>query len=217
MAETELTKKIKLACHTFKPQLNTQMRTIRYADEILCPNGGYVDSIRFEDYVATDESYCLLEHPERGTAGDRVMIDAHTKYNKLKCAAEYPNQLCVNCVWKHTRHILDMLITCYEIKVSVSDFKSNNGHNFFGNHNYYVVASGIYDSVKSLVPDEVGIIVYYEKSGQMRVKKECEFREVDSETKVFLLYNALKKWCDGKQTGRELSVDDIKSLAKILL
>lgn len=81
----------------------------------------------------------------------------------------------------------------------VSDFKSNHGHNFYGNHNYYVVDSHIYDSIKCLVPEEIGIIAYYEKSGQMRVKKECQFKEIDNDTKVFLLYNALKKWCDGKQ------------------
>ena len=195
MAETELTKKIKAACHMFKPQLTTQMRTIRYADEVLCPNGGYVDSIRFEDYVAQDESYCLLEHPERCSDGDRILIESR------KCDLSYPNSVCSNCVWKRIRHTLDMLITCYEVKISVSDFKSNHGHNFYGNHNYYVVDSRIYDSIKCLVPEEIGIIAYYEKSGQMRVKKECKFKEIDNDTKVFLLYNALKKWCDGKQRG----------------
>ena len=106
MAETELTKKIKAACHMFKPQLTTKMRTIRYADEVLCPNGGYVDSIRFEDYVAQDESYCLLEHPERCTDGDRILIESR------KCDLSYPNSVSVifdplrplNIFWKLFRY-----------------------------------------------------------------------------------------------------------------
>lgn len=197
--ETELTKKIKRACHTYKPALNTTLRTIRYADEVLCPNGGYVDSIRFEDYIAENRSYCLLENPEKAQNGTQHIIENIPKHCKLGEEYRYYNPYCYGCVWKHTEHILDMLVTCYEIKISVSDFKSKNGHNFYGNHNYYVVSSDIYNEIKHLVPDDIGIIVYYKDSGTMRTMKKCKFRNISDEDKAFLLYNALKKWCDGTQ------------------
>ena len=59
--ESNLTKAIKLACHGFKPQLKTPLRTIRYADEVVCPNGGIVDVVRFEDYIVKDGDVCLFK------------------------------------------------------------------------------------------------------------------------------------------------------------
>ena len=199
--ETELTKNIKLACHSFKPQLNTQMRTIRYADEVVCPNGGIVDVVRFEDYIMRDESFCQKLNPEKLSEADRDIIEKmNISTGVCKNGEEFSFDIdrCKGCVHKKTNHILDMLVTCYEVKISVSDFKSKHGHNFFGNHNYYVVSSNIYDGIKDLVPDDIGIIVYYANTGNMRIKKQCKFKDINNETKVTLLYNALKKWCDGK-------------------
>ena len=57
MAKTELTKEIKKATHSFRPQMG-RLRTIRYADEVWSPHG-IVDSIRFEDYETEKEEYCI--------------------------------------------------------------------------------------------------------------------------------------------------------------
>jgi hypothetical protein len=88
-----------------------------------------------------------------------------------------------------------MLITCYECKISVSDFKSDNGHNFHGNKNYYVVPHTMVAKIKDLVPDGIGIIAYYEKTGAFRIAKECTIKVVQDDVKIKLLYNALGKWC----------------------
>ena len=50
-----------------------------------------------------------------------------------------------------------------------------------------------------LIPDDIGILVYYEgnKSYGLRKYKSSRWRDVPDKTKVFLLYNAMKKWCDG--------------------
>ena len=37
---------------------------------------------------------------------------------------------------------------CYEIKSSVEDFNSKNGHNFIGEFNYYVMPEDVYEKVK---------------------------------------------------------------------
>ena len=48
---------------------------------------------------------------------------------------------------------------CYEIKSSVEDFHSKNGHNFIGDFNYYVMSEDVYETVKSEIPYYVGVYV----------------------------------------------------------
>lgn len=57
--ETDLTKRMKYLTHSYRPKLNTSLRTIRWADEVWTPTG-IVDSIRFEDYYANEEYLCRL-------------------------------------------------------------------------------------------------------------------------------------------------------------
>ena len=46
---------------------------------------------------------------------------------------------------------------CYEIKSSVEDFHSKNGHNFIGDYNYYVMPSEDYQRVSAEIPFGVGV------------------------------------------------------------
>lgn len=46
---------------------------------------------------------------------------------------------------------------CYEIKSCVDDFKSKNGHNFYGDYNYYVMTLDTYEQLKSYIPRGVGV------------------------------------------------------------
>lgn len=48
---------------------------------------------------------------------------------------------------------------CYEVKSSVEDFHSKNGHNFIGDFNYYVMPREIFEIVQKEIPWEVGIFV----------------------------------------------------------
>lgn len=48
---------------------------------------------------------------------------------------------------------------CYEIKSSVEDFHSKNGHNFIGDLNYYVMPEDVFDAVKDQIPYYVGVLV----------------------------------------------------------
>lgn len=48
---------------------------------------------------------------------------------------------------------------CYEIKSSVADFHSKNGHNFIGDYNYYVMPENVYEKVKDEIPWGIGILV----------------------------------------------------------
>ena len=193
--ETELTKSIKKRLRYFKPQLNTQMRTIRWAEEVSTPTG-YVDVIRFEDYIAQDDSMCSLITP----INRRDEIVFGRRAGSCKVAGEtFPNKNCKGCVYKKAVHVLGVLTTCFEVKISVQDFRSSNGHNFCGNRNYYAVPVEIYEKIKHLIPDGIGVIGYYSESGHMVVKQECEHREIASDLLARLLYDALKKWVDRTQ------------------
>ena len=48
---------------------------------------------------------------------------------------------------------------CYEVKSSVEDFHSLNGHNFLGDYNYYVMPEEVYECVKTEIPYGVGVYV----------------------------------------------------------
>lgn len=46
----------------------------------------------------------------------------------------------------------------YEVKSSVEDFKSPNGHNFIADYNYYVMPADVFEAVKDAVPWGVGVL-----------------------------------------------------------
>lgn len=48
---------------------------------------------------------------------------------------------------------------CYEVKSSVEDFHSKNGHNFIGDYNYYVMPEEVFEKVKKEIPYGVGVFV----------------------------------------------------------
>lgn len=48
---------------------------------------------------------------------------------------------------------------CYEIKSSVEDFHSKNGHNFIGDYNYYVMPEEVYVKVSTEIPYGVGVFI----------------------------------------------------------
>ena len=48
---------------------------------------------------------------------------------------------------------------CYEVKSSVDDFHSKNGHNFIGDYNYYVMPKEVYEQIKQEIPYRVGVYV----------------------------------------------------------
>jgi hypothetical protein len=84
-----------------------------------------------------------------------------------------------------------ILIQCFEIKVSVSDFHSKNGHNFVGNVNFYVVPTEIYAKIKDLVPKDIGIITYCNWS--LRRRRDATFKHLSDEEQKWMILNVLKR------------------------
>ena len=63
-------------------------------------------------------------------------------------------------------------ITCYEIKVTKSDFHSKHGHNFEGNYNYYVLTKALWKEVEAEIPDEIGVYILSGK--ELKKVKPCK-------------------------------------------
>ena len=182
--ESELTKTLKNRIHSFTSILKNPARPVRYADEVFT-GSGYVDSIRFEEYIIDEANHIYCGAEENNAAP-----------NPETCAKCKPRK-CSGCVWRRVNKNTEYGIcaTCYEMKISVSDFLSKNGHNFVGNYNYYVVPIDIFDSISEMVPDNVGIIVYYPDSDSLRIAKKSSWTNISEKYLSFLLYNALGKWC----------------------
>lgn len=178
LAESNLTKEIKRALRNYAPKMPSNNRTVRWAEEVDVGTG-FVDVIRFEDYVESTRT-------ETGCTGIKPL--------KSYCET-IPD--CKKCyLWgKANIKTLGIATTCFEVKISKSDFKSKNGHNFVGNFNYYVIPKALYPQIKGFVPDDIGVILYC-GHGYLRKKKECEYKEVDKGELSRYLYNSLKKWCD---------------------
>ena len=200
--ETQLTKNMKRGIRCFKPEMPTQMRVIRSAEEVWTPTG-IVDVIRFEDYKARDYSFCsVIDYEKFDKKWQETWRGMHPEQKLGQCKIQgetYPNKHCKGCFWHTHSYEVGMLITCYECKITLQDFKSEHGHNFHGNKNYYVVPRDLVDKIKDLVPNDIGIIAYFEKTNRFRIIKEAVFKEVEKDVKIQLLYNALGKWCSGKE------------------
>ena len=75
---------------------------------------------------------------------------------------------------------------CYEVKSSVEDFKSKNGHNFIGDYNYYVMPYPVYLKVRDLLPLRVG--VYCPQSGMLKsVRKATRSNREKSVSEMLLM------------------------------
>lgn len=76
---------------------------------------------------------------------------------------------------------------CYEVKSSIEDFHSPNGHNFFGDYNYYVMPEDVFEQVKHEIPYNIGVYVpgeihysggFYELKSIKKAKRKDRERPV---------------------------------------
>lgn len=66
---------------------------------------------------------------------------------------------------------------CYEIKSSVEDFRSENGHNFIGDYNYYVMPVVVFEIVKSEIPWGVGVFTPTDGGEDLRVTRQARRKD----------------------------------------
>lgn len=166
--------------------------------------GGIVDCMRVQEYFGSkkEEGHCcwgeLCQHStnrlpsemENGTVCQRGFAPGHR-----------PDTCDVIGCRSHMKVITgeqEILITCYEIKISKSDFKSQHGHNFVGNCNYYVMPKELYPEVKDLIPEDIGVILFIntETTYSLRKKKECQYKPLTDEEQKWYILSVMKRMED---------------------
>lgn len=145
----------------------------------------------------------------------------------------------VHCSHNHKSGIVDFAtvefdtesmipeITCYEIKISESDFNSENGHNLNGDYNYYVLSKELYEKLRAnekynrLFEDvwynKVGVIVFTEKQMKtvLQAKLQHKYEKYTIEEKMRFINNVLLSWTTGsmwkylKKHGVELRNENV--------
>ena len=76
---------------------------------------------------------------------------------------------------------------CYEIKSSVEDFHSKNGHNFIGDFNYYVMPKEAYQAIKEEIPYNVGVYVCSDNSNELLLVKKSRRKDRERPVSEMLL------------------------------
>ena len=73
---------------------------------------------------------------------------------------------------------------CYEVKSSVKDFHSKNGHNFLGDYNHYVMPEEVYESRAKLERD-VGYSILKDSKGKPVFLDELDPNRGNMNTEIF--------------------------------
>ena len=74
---------------------------------------------------------------------------------------------------------------CYEIKSTVENFQSKNGHNFIGDFNYYIMPYDVYLAVKVDIPYNIG--VYCPNSDESKSVKKARRKDREKPVSEMLL------------------------------
>lgn len=89
-------------------------------------------------------------------------------------------------------------ITCYEIKSSLEDIKSNARLSFYGHKNYFVMPTELYDDIcneswflRKLENHTVGVISV-NKLDELKVVKKCKNKKLSIGTQTILLESFAK-------------------------
>ncbi len=98
----------------------------------------------------------------------------------------------------HGNEIVDYLtmdskgiFKCYELKVTLSDLKTDNKKSFYGDYNYLVVSKSLYaksPTWENYIPPYCGILV----GTELTVKKQAKKKDITDETKNMLKDSLLR-------------------------
>ena len=116
------------------------------------------------------------------------------------------------------------IFRCYEIKTSVSDFRSKSKNTFCGHYNYYVLTREVYEKVKDEIPKHIGVFVngyFYKKPVKQKldipidVLKDSMIRSLCRESDK-LFNSSDKKALDKAKKTLEKEKQEVKKLRKEL-
>lgn len=90
---------------------------------------------------------------------------------------------------------------CYEVKSSVEDFHSKNGHNFIGDFNYYIMPEEVYATVSLEIPYKVG--VYCPDGSELRSVKKAKRKDRERPVSEMLLMMFRSAARERRKRGKE--------------
>lgn len=206
MAKTQLTRDIEAALHAWHPSSYGGYRVDSFRqgfDALEVPvecgsvKSGLVDFVRVQECFTSETKYgtCKLASLiETDTGASLTAIQQKAK--EATCvkdisSIDFCREHCSErwCHFHKTNHLytLDAVITCVEIKISVSDFHSAHGHNFVGHCNYYAMPTEVYKKVKGEIPEDIGVLLYYDGESTCGIRKA-------KERKPQILSESTQKW-----------------------
>lgn len=214
MAKTQLTRDIEAALHAWHPTSYGGYRADSFRqgfDALEVPvecgsvKSGLVDFVRVQECFTAETKYgtCKLASlietdtdvppvviQEKAKAATRVKNISSPDFCREHCSERW-------CHFHKTNHLytLDAVITCVEIKISVSDFHSAHGHNFVGHCNYYAMPTELYKKVKGEIPEDIGVLLYYDGMSTCGIRKvkECKPHILSEKTQKWLIMSVAKK------------------------
>lgn len=210
MSKTELTRKIERALMEWNPATigGTRVAAFRSGFAALevpvkcgTTTAGIVDYVRAEEVFRADQvsHFCRLsESPDYYSTEYWDNFVASNKncphsFDEIRSERFLPceNASCTKCV-NCTQADVDILLTCVEIKISKSDFKSLNGHNLVGNCNFYAIPTALYQDIKGLIPQGVGVLLYT-SGGGIRRHVDAKYRTLSDAERLWLLMSVAKR------------------------
>lgn len=216
MSKTKLTKQIEHKLSTWQPKKLGDLEIAYLRSSYMefevpvthgCVHDGLVDCVWCAEGFTNSREYQHCRLPWYINNTNRPIEHPCTNFKNLNKIQECVDTS-LECAWrgKGVNKDNEKRIICFEIKISLSDFKSKNGHNFVGNLNYYVIPKPLLNDVINLVPEHIGIIVYMENSDRLYIVKESTYQNILEED-----YNWFLLTCVNKRMTRENK--RLKSLA----
>ena len=165
--------------------------------------------------------YLLFQHTHKlGTYGCREVKIGGVKTRKfITDKKEFVDYMTITS---------DREITCYEIKSSLEDIKSNARLSFFGHKNYFVMPKGVYEKIcneswflRKLENQTIGVISVNDFD-KLKIIKKCKRKKLSIGTQTILLESfakstardAAKLYQLEKSNERRLSSKQIDDLLK---
>jgi len=202
--KTELTREIEQAVKDWRPdrigdvkvnKFRAQHTALEVPVDCGTTSGGIIDAVRISEYFGDVEYRNICRPAKWRKDGLRPTI-------LCPKGKDMTGKLDLYCDEKSCRlngvskdGTPKILLTCIEIKVTKADFKSEHGHNFIGNLNFYAVPEELFKEIEPLVPEGIGILVYLHKGVYkgLRTKRRPVFREMTDGDQKWLILSAFKR------------------------
>jgi len=204
MAKTEMTRAIERAILDYHPAELSGIKVNKFRGEhtalevpVECgtTTGGIIDAVRVSEYFGDIERQHVCRPYHWRKEGVRSSVECPLGKDMM----EPLDELCskTTCRWNGTKELgtAKVLLSCFEIKVSRSDFKSVHGHNHVGNLNYYAIPKELYPQVEDMIPEGIGILLYLHEGiyTGLRMKRKSDFKELTDEDQKWLILSVMKR------------------------